>query len=178
MKLLTIILLITSCSTLKKSNFFDNCSCKQVELTNGITITDSLGKFSYVIPDSLWLPQRSVGFNENGLTVGDTLLGYIRFFNINQSKFTGDFIWEIEQKIIEKEFNVIDKGQTTFKGQLTHWNLVHFDEDGYITLYISHIDREEKDTYTISMTVEFNPDYKQRLCELESFLETFEIIKK
>jgi hypothetical protein len=148
-----------------------------MNLKNGIEFTDTLGYFSYRVPDSSWKPLRFLDDNENGLTVGDTSLGYIRLFNVNQSHYTYAWNWEEEQKNVEKEFNVIEKGEINLNGKGSHYNLVLFDEDTpqMISFYVTVLDTIKKRQYTLNLKTEYTEDYKTRFCKMKPMIESFKI---
>jgi len=79
--------------------FYDDCSWSTLSLSEGIVVSDTLGYFSYKMPDSSWLPQHYLGENTTGLTIGDiSSQGHWFFFNASHSFHTGEWDWEIEQK--------------------------------------------------------------------------------
>ena len=82
--LLIVIALTTSCK--QKSTVFRDCSCDQVDLKNGLTIKDTLGNYQIKYPDESWLPILNLDSNGNGISVGDTSLGYLRMFAVTFSE--------------------------------------------------------------------------------------------
>ena len=89
--------------------FYDECSGSTLSLSEGIVVSDTLGYFSYKMPDSSWLPQRSLGENTTGVTIGDiSSQGHWFFFNASHYFYTGEWDCEEEQKKVENDFNVIE----------------------------------------------------------------------
>jgi hypothetical protein len=158
-------------------NFYNGCNTSDLNLNNGIEVTDSLEYFSYLIPDSTWMPVRSFGYNENGLTVGDTSQGYMRFFNVNQSDYSYDWNWADEQKSIEMEFNVKETGEILLDGQERRYNIVLFENNNpqMISFFVTILDTVKKKHYTLSLTTEYVDDYKSRICNMKPLLESFKI---
>jgi hypothetical protein len=172
------LLILTSCGQEKiPSNFYELCDETGLNLDNGIEVSDSLGYFSYRIPDSTWKPQRILNDKENGLTVGDTALGYIRLFNVNQSDYTHEWNWEEEQKNVEKDFNVIETGEILLNGSESRYNIVFFESDTpqMISFYITVLDTIRKRQYTLNITTEFVEDFKSRICKMKPLMESFKI---
>ena len=172
------LLILFSCGQKKGStNFYENCDESPLNLKNGIEVSDSLDYFSYKIPDSTWKPLRFLDDNENGLTVGDTSQGYMRFFNVNQSEYTYEWNWEEEQMKIEADFNVIETGEVNLNGQERPYNLVLFDEDTpqMISFYVIILDTIKKRQYTLNLATEYNEDYITRICRMKPLLESFKI---
>ena len=167
-----------SCSNHEKnSNFFENCNDSMLKLENGIEVTDSLNYFSYSIPDSSWHPERFLDEKENGLTVGDTSEGYMKLFNVNQSDYTYDWNWDEEFKNVEKDFNVIEKGEILFQGILRPYHIVLFEEESpeFYSFYLTYLDTIQKRQFTLNITVEGSSDYKARICNMRPILESFKI---
>ena len=161
----------------QESRIFRNCNCKKVNLNNGMIIKDSLNHYQITYPDSTWLTIRN-SENESAIIVGDTSIGYLRVFSVTEQEREFDFEnWNKEQKEIESQFNVIEKGEIDYKNQNVHWNLVKFDEDNTWSLFLTVNHPTEKRFYTLSITVEDGENFKNRICTLESFLDNFEIIE-
>ncbi len=157
---------------------FENCKCEQVDLQNGMEIRDKLDHYQITYPDSTWLPILNLDTNGNGITVGDTSLGYIRVFAVTELERNFEFTdWDEQQKDIESKFDVIDKGTINYQNQEVHWNLVKFEVDKMMTLYFTVNHPTDKRFYTLNLTVEDGESFKERLCTLESFLDKFGILK-
>ena len=96
-----------SCTSLNTSTvFYDDCSGSTLILSDGIEVSDTLGYFSYKMPDSSWLPTRHLEENATGLTIGDlSSEGHWFLFNASHSFYTGEWDWEIEaETTIEHDF--------------------------------------------------------------------------
>ena len=79
--------------------FYDDCSGSTLSLSEAIVVSDTLGYFSYKMTDNSWLPQRYLGENSTGLTIGHvSSQGHWFFFNASHSFYTGEWNWEVEQK--------------------------------------------------------------------------------
>ena len=158
-------------------NFFDNCDNSTLELKYGIEVRDSLGYFSFQIPDSTWKPLRFLSEKENGLTVGDTSEGYMRFFNVNQSNYTEYWDWEEEQKNVELNFYVVESGEISLNGQKRKYNLVLHEEDSpqMISFYVTVLDTIRKRMYTLNLVTEYSEQYQTRICKMKPLMESFKI---
>ncbi|MDB3999926.1 hypothetical protein N9439_00070 [Schleiferiaceae bacterium] len=169
-----------SCSRINTSAvFYDDCSGSTLSLSEGIVVSDTLGYFSYKIPDSSWLPQRYLGENTTGLTIGDiSSQGHWFFFNASHSFYTGEWNWEVEQKNVENDFNVIETGNISLLGQERPYNIVHFHVDSpqTISFYVTVLDTLKKSNYTLNLTTDYDEDYKSRICEMKPLLESFRIL--
>lgn len=173
--IIIVILLSTSCK--QQSNLFSDCSYEQAELQNWLTVKDTLGNYHIKYPDPSWMPMSNFDSNGNGITVGDTSLGYLRIFSVTELEKKINFLdWDKQQKDIESEFNVIEKGTIFYKNQDVHWNLIKFDIDNMWSLYLTVDHPIEERFYTLNLTVEDGEDIKSRICTLESFLYGFEIL--
>ena len=182
MRLLNLsIILVTflSCAMDKSSkDFFDNCTESSLDLSNGIRVNDSLGYFSFMMPDSSWMPKRYVGENTTGLTIGDVSSdGHFYVFNASHAYYTGEWDWEKEQANVENDFNVIKTGKVHLLGQSRPLNIVHFQVDSpqTISFYISIIDTLNKSNYTLNLTTDYGEGYESRICEMKPLLESFNI---
>ena len=176
--LLITFVLILSTSCRQESKVFNDCKCDQLDLRNGMTIKDSLNHYQITYPDSSWMPILNLDTDGNGITVGDTSLGYLRMFAVTELERDFDFAdWDEQQEDIESEFNVKEKGTIDYKKQKVHWNLVKFEVDNTWTLYLTVNHPTDKRFYTLNLTVEDGENFKKRLCTLESFLDKFEIVK-
>lgn len=173
-------LYLASCSNQEGKVFFEKCDNSVLNLTKGIEITDSLNYFIYNIPDSSWHPERFLNQKENGLTVGDTSEGYMRLFNVNQSDYTYDWNWEEEFKNVEKDFNVIEKGEVIFQGEIRPYHIILFDEDSpeFYSFYLTYLDTIKKRQYTLNIAVEGSSDFKARICNMKPILESFRLTTK
>ena len=169
-----------SCSRINTpAVFYDDCSGSTLSLSEGIVVSDTLGYFSYKMPDSSWLPQRYLGENTTGLTIGDiSSQGHWFFFNASHSFYTGEWNWEVEQKIVENDFNVIETGNISLLGQERPYNIVHFELDSpqTISFYVTVLDTVKKSYYTLNLTTDYDEDYKSRICEMKPLLESFRIL--
>jgi len=169
-----------SCSRINTpSVFYDDCSRSTLNLSEGIVVSDTLGYFSYKMPDSSWLPQRYLGENTTGLTIGDiSSQGHWFFFNASHSFYTGEWNWEVEQKNVENDFNVIETGNISLLGQERPYNIVHFELDSpqTISFYVTVLDTVKKSNYTLNLTTDYDEDYKSRICEMKPLLESFRIL--
>jgi len=169
-----------SCSRINTpAVFYDDCSRSTLNLSEGIVVSDTLGYFSYKMPDSSWLPQRYLGENTTGLTIGDiSSQGHWFFFNASHSFYTGEWNWEVEQKIVENDFNVIETGNISLLGQERPYNIVHFELDSpqTISFYVTVLDTVKKSNYTLNLTTDYDEDYKSRICEMKPLLESFRIL--
>ena len=169
-----------SCSRINTpAVFYDDCSRSTLNLSEGIVVSDTLGYFSYKMPDSSWLPQRSLGKNTTGLTIGDiSSQGHWFFFNANHSFYTGEWNWEVEQKNVENDFNVIETGNISLLGQERPYNIVHFELDSSqaISFYVTVLDTVKKSNYTLNLMTDYDEDYKSRICEMKPLLESFRIL--
>ena len=179
---LVFITLVTfiSCTSLNTSNvFYDDCSRSTLILSDGIEVSDTLGYFSYKMPDSSWLPTRHLEENATGLTIGDiSSEGHWFLFNASHSFYTGEWDWEIEQKNVESDFNVIETGIISLLGQERPYNIVHFlvDSPQTISFYVTVLDTLKKSNYTLNLTTDYDEDYKSRICEMKPLLESFRIL--
>ena len=169
-----------SCSRINTpAVFYDDCSGSNLSLSEAIVVSDTLGYFSYKMPDSSWLPQRYLGENTTGLTIGDiSSQGHWFFFNASHSFYTGEWNWEVEQKIVENDFNVIETGNISLLGQERPYNIVHFHVDSpqTISFYVTVLDTVKKSNYTLNLTTDYQEDYKSRICEMKPLLESFRIL--
>ena len=169
-----------SCSRINTpSVFYDDCSRSTLNLSEGIVVSDTLGYFSYKMPDSSWLPQRYLGENTTGLTIGFvSSQGHWFLFNASHSFYTGEWNWEVEQKIVENDFNVIETGNISLLGQERPYNIVHFELDSpqTISFYVTVLDTVKKSNYTLNLTTDYDEDYKSRICEMKPLLESFRIL--
>ena len=159
--------------------FYDDCYMSTLSLSEAIVVSDSIGCFSYKMPDSSWLPQRYLGENTTGLTIGDiSSEGHWFFFNASHSFYTGEWNWEVEQKNVENDFNIIETGNITLLGQERPYNIVHFHEDSpqTISFYVTVLDTLKKSNYTLNLTTDYDEDYKSRICEMKPLLESFRIL--
>ena len=157
--------------------FLDKCNETELELINGIEVTDSLGHFSFRVPDITWQPMKFLNDKENGLVVSDTSEGYIRVFSVNQSNYTYDWNWEEEQKNVEKYFTVLESGELNLNGRKYKYNIV-LDEDSspkLASLFVTFLDTVEKRNYTLELMTENAKDYKSRFCTMKPILESFKI---
>ena len=179
---LVFITLVTfiSCTSLNTSTaFYDDCSGSNLSLSEAIVVSDTLGYFSYKMPDSSWLPQRYLGENTTGLTIGDiSSQGHWFFFNASHSFYTGEWNWEVEQKNVENDFNVIETGNISLLGQERPYNIVHFHVDSpqTISFYVTVLDTVKKSNYTLNLTTDYDDDYESRICEMKPLLESFRIL--
>ena len=158
---------------------YDDSSRSTLNLSAGIVVSDTLGYFSYKMPDSSWLPQRYLGENTTGLTIGDiSSQGHWFFFNASHSFYTGEWNWEIEQKNVESDFNVIETGNISLLGQERPYNVVHFHVDSpqTISFYVTVLDTVKKSNYTLNLMTDYDEDYKSRICEMKPLLESFRIL--
>jgi hypothetical protein len=169
-----------SCSRINTpAVFYDDCSRSTLNLSEGIVVSDTLGYFSYKMPDSSWLPQRYLGENTTGLTIGDiSSEGHWFFFNASHSFYTGEWNWEVEQKNVKNDFNVIETGNISLLGQERPYNIVHFHVDSpqTISFYVTVLDTVKKSNYTFNPMTDYDEDYKSRICEMKPLLESFRII--
>ena len=169
-----------SCSRINTpAVFYDDCSGSNLSLSEGIVVSDTLGYFSYKMPDSSWLPQRYLGENTTGLTIGDiSSQGHWFFFNASHSFYTGEWNWEVEQKNVENDFNVIETGNISLLGQERPYNIVHFQVDSpqTISFYVTVLDTLKKSNYTLNLMTDYDEDYKSRICEMKPLLESFRIL--
>jgi hypothetical protein len=87
LNLSVILVAFLSCAIDKSSKgFFDNCTESSLDLSNGIRVHDSLGYFSFLMPDSSWMPKRYVGENTTGITIGDVSSdGHLYVFNASHA---------------------------------------------------------------------------------------------
>ena len=182
MRLLNLsIILVTflSCAMDKSSrDFFDNCTEPSLDLSNGIRVYDSLGYFSFMMPDSSWMPKRYVGENTTGLTIGDVSSDrHFYIFNASHSYYTGEWDWGKEQANVENDFNVIKTGKVHLLGQSRPLNIVHFQIDSpqTISFYISIIDTLNRSNYTLNLTTDYGEGYESRICEMNPILESLKI---
>jgi len=179
---LVFITLVTfiSCTSLNTSTvFYDDCSRSTLILSDGIEVSDTLGYFSYKMPDSSWLPTRHLEENATGLTIGDiSSEGHWFLFNASHSFYTCEWDWEIEQKNVESDFNVIETGIISLPGQERPYNIVHFLVDSLqtISFYVTVLDTLKKSNYTLNLTIDYDEDYNSRICEMIPLLESFKII--
>ena len=169
-----------SCSRINTpAVFYDDCSGSTLSLSEGIVVSDTLGYFSYKMPDSSWLPQRYLGENTTGLTIGDiSSQGHWFFFNASHSFYTGEWNWEVEQKNVENDFNVIETGNISLLGQERPYNIVHFELDSpqTISFYVTVLDTVKKSNYTLNLMTDYDENYKSRICEMKPLLESFRIL--
>lgn len=165
--------ILIGCNSSNHSRFFKDCTCTPIDLTTGITVSDSLGLFTFVIPDSSWLPMRIVGENENGLTVGEPDVEYSRLFNVNQRAFQGQWSWETEENAIRGKFEVVEEGRVHLFGVNVPWHLVRFKKDNLLTLYVQSIELETQRQYTLAIAVSESDSSRQLICELEPMLFSF-----
>ncbi|MDA7805648.1 hypothetical protein N9O54_05470 [Schleiferiaceae bacterium] len=169
-----------SCSRINTpSVFYDDCSGSPLILSDGIEVSDTLGYFSYKMPDSSWLPQRYLGENTTGLTIGDiSSEGHWFVFNASHSFYTGEWNWEVEQKNVESDFNVIETGNISLLGQERPYSIVHFHVDSpqTISFYVTILDTVKKSNYTLNLTTDYDEDYKSRICEMKPLLGSFRIL--
>jgi len=169
-----------SCSRINTpAVFYDDCSRSTLNLSEGIVVSDTLGFFSYKMPDSSWLPQRYLGENTTGLTIGDiSSQGHWFFFNASHSFYTGEWDWEEEQKNVENDFNVIETGKISLLGQERPYNIVHFHVDSpqTISFYVTVLDTVKKSNYTLNLMTDYDKDYRSRICEMKPLLESFRIL--
>ena len=169
-----------SCSRINTpAVFYDDCSGSTLNLGKAIVVSDTLGYFSYKMPDSSWLPQRYLGENTTGLTIGNiSSQGHWFFFNASHSFYTGEWNWEVEQKNIENDFDVIETGNISLLGQERPYNIVHFHVDSpqTISFYVTVLDTIKKSNYTLNLMTDYDEDYKSRICEMKPLLESFRIL--
>ena len=175
------IILVTflSCAIDKSSkDFFDNCTESSLDLSNEIKVYDSLGYFSFLMPDSSWMPKRYVEENTTGLTIGDvSSYGHLYLFNASHAYYTSEWDWEKEQANVENDFNVVETGKVHLLGQSRPLNIVHFQVDSpqTISYYISIIDTLNRSNYTLNLTTDYREGYESRICEIKPLLESFNI---
>lgn len=158
-------------------SFYEQYNDSLINLDGGIVVTDSLGYFSFQIPDSTWAPVRFLNDIDNGLTVGDTSLGYLRIFNVNQSNYTYDWNWEEEQKNVKQDFNVIETGEIYVNGQESKYNLVLFENDNpqMISFYVTVLDTIRRRQYILTLTTEYAKDFKSRISNMNPLIDSFKI---
>ncbi|MCH8904022.1 MAG: hypothetical protein IIA45_08930 [Bacteroidetes bacterium] len=176
--IISFVLFSTACR--QKSEFFDDCNCSKVKLKDAITVTDTLNHFQIEFPDRSWYHILSLDTNGNSITGGDTSLGYLRIVvvtELNDKSFLKN--WDIQQAGVESEFNVVEKGEIELYNQIVHWNLVRIDVDQRITwsLYLTVEHPREDRYYLLNLSVDDDKNARERICTLESFLETFEMIE-
>ncbi|MCX2764946.1 hypothetical protein OQJ66_19315 [Aquimarina muelleri] len=149
----------------------------KMDLKNGIKVTDSLGNFSYKIPNISWEPIRFVDEEINALTVGDTLQGYKRFFSVVEMKYIYDWDWEGEQETVENNNNILETGEIYLIGQKRRYNIILYEDDipQMILFSITVLDTVRKRHYTLSLKTEYIEYYKTRICEMKPILDSFEI---
>jgi hypothetical protein len=172
------ILVLNSCLNNKNTKFlFENCNVSDITLNKSILVTDSLGLFSFQVPDSSWKPERFLDDENNGLTVGDTSLGFLRLLNVNQSDYEGHWNWDEEQINVEQDFNVIETGDFLFNEQTCRYNIVLFEIDRpqMVSFYLTILDTTYRRQYTVSLSTENHPDYKKRICTMKPIIETLKI---
>jgi len=172
------LMVLSACGQADKSNkLFENCFNTKIDLEKSIVVSDSLGFFSFQVPDSTWKPIRLLDNHDNGLTVGDTSKGYIRLFNVNQSEYSSSWNWAEEQKNVEIDYNVIETGEILFHDQKCRYNIVLFEkeEPQMITFYFTILDTINERQYTLNLTTENHPEFKDRFCEMRSIVESFRI---
>ena len=179
LNLSVILVAFLSCAIDKSSKgFFDNCTESSLDLSNGIRVHDSLGYFSFLMPDSSWMPKRYVGENTTGLTIGDVSSDeHLYVFNASHAYYSGEWNWEKEQANVEKDFNVIRTGKVDLLGESRPLNIVHFQVDSpqTISYYISIIDTLNRSNYTLNLTTDYGVDYESRICEMKPILESFKV---
>lgn len=175
--ILTVILIANCASRKNESNILSRCETTKTDYNEWILISDSLNYFSYYIPDSSWHPDRFFNENENGLTVGDTTGGYLKFFNVNQTNYTYAWNWQEELINVENDFNVIEKGFIPYKGQNRPFHIVKFDENKpeLVTLYVTVLDTTKQRNYTVALSTEMAENYQNRICELKPVMDSFQI---
>lgn len=172
------VLILNSCQQDKAAeSFFDVCSETVINLATGIEVSDSLGYCSFRIPDSTWRPKRYFNANENGVVVGDSSLGYDRFFGVFQSTYSDPWDKEAELMRIEQEFNVIEAGEIRLNGSMLPYHIVHFENDipPMLSMYIVAKDESEKRHYVLNTSIEFAEDYETRLCTMKPIIASFTI---
>ncbi|WP_127844979.1 hypothetical protein [Psychroflexus aestuariivivens] len=116
----------------------------------------------------------------SGIVVADKSLGYLRSFGVIEKEKEFDFDnWEVQQKSIEKEFNIIEKGEVDFFNQQAKWNLVKIDKNKPIiwTLYLTFRHPKDDKFYTLNLTVEDQKNVRNKICNIESLIYGFKIIE-
>ncbi|SHF03988.1 hypothetical protein SAMN05444278_1263 [Psychroflexus salarius] len=177
LKLIFLLIIFSSCK--EKSKFFD-CECEKINLSKSLTITDSLNHYRINYPNENWLPLINLDSIGSGIVVADKSLGYLRSFGVIEKEKEFDFNnWEVQQKSIEKEFNIIEKGEVDFFNQQAKWNLVKIDKNKPIiwTLYLTFRHPKDDKFYTLNLTVEDQKNVRNKICNIESLIYGFKIIE-
>ena len=175
----SVVLLTLACNPkTEESSFFDQCPPSDLFRNGSIPFSDSLGEFSFRLPDSSWHITRYVTADENGISAGDMSTGYIRVFSVNRLHYDYNWNWADEQREIEDAFNVLETRSINLNGQQVHSNLVLFEEDdpSMISLFVSLIDSTHQRFYTLHLMTEYAEDYPDRLCAMRPLLERFHLV--
>lgn len=154
--------------------FFKNCQCEKLNFEKGIEVSDELNEFKVKLPNSNWHPvtnfDENLGSNING---GDTNNGFLKVVSVNQIK-TMDFNLDLEIEKLRKDFNVKEDGFVNLRGQKSYWSYQVLDTTSMMhTINTTYIDNNK--LYTISLNVYTDKSPKQKLCQLEEFINTFDL---
>lgn len=104
------------------------------------------------------------------------MIGVLRIINITENKYAGIWNWEEEQDYVTQDFNIIESGICNLNNKEFRWNLVSSNDSFSMnSLFLTSLDTLNKRFFTINMSSEIVEDYKIRICEMESIIESFEI---
>lgn len=128
--------------------------------------------FSLQIPDSSWNPLRTYDGETNGLIVGDFSKGYYRVFSIHQVSYQGKWDWDAELQKIESDYDVVEKGPTSFQNHKTYYHLIKDKADNYqfYSYFLTYLNTDHKRNYTLMISVESDNNHWEKICEMKPIL--------
>jgi hypothetical protein len=169
-----VFLLIFGCSSKVNSKYIADCSCNPVQLTNE-RFTDTLNRFSVLVPEGNWYLHKNLdSLMGNYISLTDDAADSLVIFSVNEINKSVD--WpsrEQQQQDIFDEFNVLEYGGIELLGEMRMWNLVG-NVDNLKSLMITVEHPTSNQFVTIGIWVEAEMNFKERICELEGIIESFE----
>ncbi len=153
-----------------------DCHCEKIDLANGVEIDDNLGRFSFNVPNSNWVPYFHTNDIGNGVVCG--FLDGESFKTFSITELTKDENWMSRQDMqadIESKYNVIESGSIVINKQESLWNLVDFNKDSIpsLALFVTTEHPVENWFYTINLSVSKDKYGKKEICELENSILSF-----
>ncbi len=175
---LVVVALLAGCEkSHKQSMFFEDCECEQVAMS-GASVMDVSEAFKiYLVDDEGWAVD--VGFEENpyGLTLTDTT-GALRGYTAVPMEMEDPWpSWEEMDKEIREDFNVMENGKVELLNRECRWYLVSYDDEIFThSLFVTVEDEAVGFFYTLNISVDDAKNYKERICELEPLISSFELV--
>lgn len=173
------VMILVSCGNKSEPpRYLNDCADSDLNLDDGIVVSDTLGLFSFQIPDSSWNPIRTYDDDSNGLTAGDFSKGYYRVFNVRQSYFEGKWNWDEELQKISSDYDVVEMGPTSFQNQNTYYHLIKDKADNYYfySYMLTYLDTSRKRNYTLMISVESENNHWKKICEMKPLLESVRFV--